>query len=195
MRFRYPCPDCRSVNSLHDPECRFDGTPWHEIERAYVDIVAALTEGAKTEGRLREAVDAPWDGLHAAALSQLRHEQRLRETAGDALELRSPAEFKEAVAVPDDEELRLIFERGSVPGCHDHAVFSLISYYRMVGYSWEETREQVVDWLRDSGTWQRGGFEEPTPEEVVDAKRHVYEQGYGWKQSAREAAAVIRRRG
>jgi len=74
-------------------------------------------------------------------------------------------------------------------------VFALIAWYEMVGLSWEETRERVVRWLRESGTWDRGGFEEATPEELVDAKRHVYEQGYGWKEKARAAKAVIDRRG
>lgn len=193
MRFRYHCPDCRSDNSLHDPECRFDGTPWHEIERAYVDVLAALADGAKPEDRLREAVDAPWDRLHAAALSQLRREQRLRETPGGALEVRSPAEFKEQVSEPTVEPIRTVYEKGSVPGTHDNAVFALIAYYEMVGLSWEETRENVIAWLRDSGTWDRGGFEEESPEELVEAKRHVYRQGYGWKEKARAAKAVVDR--
>jgi hypothetical protein len=70
----------------------------------------------------------------------------------------------------------------------------MIAYYEMVGLTWPETRENVVDWLRESGTWDRGGFEESSPEELVTKKRHVYEQGYGWKQAAREAKAVIERR-
>jgi hypothetical protein len=193
VRFRYPCPDCRSANSLHDPDCRFDGTPWHEVEQAYADIVAVLAGGATTEGRLREAVDGPWGSLRSAALSRLRHEQRLRETPGGALELRSPAEFKEQVSEPTMEPIRTVYEKGSVPGTHDNAVFALVAYYEMVGLSWSETKENVVAWLRDSGTWARGGFEEATPEELVESKRHVYQQGYGWKEKARAAKAVIDR--
>ncbi|WP_254536643.1 DUF7474 family protein [Halomarina litorea] len=193
MRFRYPCPDCRSANSLHGPECRFDGTPWHEIERAYADIVAVLSGGATTEGRLREAVEGPWDSLRSAALSRLRHEQRLRETPGGALELLSPAEFKEQVSEPTMEPIRTVYEKGSVPGTHDNAVFALVAYYEMVGLSWPETKENVVAWLHESGTWARGGFEEATPEELVESKRHVYTAGYGWKEKARAAKAVIDR--
>jgi hypothetical protein len=63
----------------------------------------------------------------------------------------------------------------------------------MVGFSWEETRERVVAWLEESGAWDRGGFEESSPEGVVDNKRHVYESGYGWMQAATEAKAVIDR--
>lgn len=191
MRFRYPCPDCRTTNSLHDPDCRFDGTPWHDVEQAYVDVVAQLATGAKREGRLRETVQ--WDRLHSAALSRLRYEGRVRETKGGALELLSPAEFKEQVSQPTHEPLRTIYEKGSVHGCHDNAVFALIAYYEMVGLSWPETRERVVDWLHDSGTWARGGFEEANPEELVDSKRHVYDQGYGWMEKAQAAKAVIDR--
>ncbi|MFC6961706.1 DUF7474 family protein [Halocatena marina] len=194
VQFHYPCPDCRTTTSLHAPDCRFDGTPWHEIELAYTNILSTLATGAKREGHLREQSPDRWDRLHSAALSRLRHDQRVRETASGALELLSPAAFREQVAVPTQEPLQTIYEEGSVPGCHDHALFALIAYYEMVGFSWGDTRERVVDWLRESGTWDRGGFEEGSPEAVVDSKRHVYIRGYGWRQAAEEAAAVIRRR-
>ncbi|MWG34716.1 DUF7474 family protein [Halomarina oriensis] len=193
MRFRYPCPDCRSTNSLHDPDCRFDGTPWPEVERAYTDVLVALADGTKSEGRIREATDGPWDPLHSAALSRLRHEQRLKETRGGALELRSAEEFKEQVSEPTQEPIRTVYEKGSVPGTHDNAVFAMVAYYEMVGLSWAETREQVVAWLHETGTWTRGGFEEASPEQLVDSKRHVYDQGYGWKEKARAAKAIIDR--
>jgi hypothetical protein len=195
VQFQYPCPNCRTTTSLHAPDCRFDGTPWHEIETAYIDILSTLTTGAMREGRLRERSPGQWDRLHSAALSRLRSDKRIQETPGGALELLSPAAFREQVAVPSQGSLQIIYEEGSVPGCHDHALFALIAYYEMVGFSWEETREQVVDWLRESGAWNRGGFEEGSPGEAVENKRHVYVRGYGWRQAAEEAAAVIRRRG
>ena len=89
--------------------------------------------------------------------------------------------------------MRTLYRRGSVPGCHDNAVFAMIAWYEMVGLSWAETRENVVEWLHDSGAWARGGFEESTPGELVDAKRHVYESGYGWKEKAEAAKRVIER--
>lgn len=195
MQFQYPCPNCRTTTSLHAPDCRFDGTPWYEIETAYIDILSTLTTGAMREGRLRENSPGRWDRLHSAALSRLRSDKRIQETSGGALELLSPTAFREQVAVPSQDPLQIIYEKGSVPGCHDHALFALIAYYEMVGFSWEETREQVVDWLRESGAWNRGGFEEGSPDEAVENKRHVYIRGYGWRQAAEEAAAVIRRRG
>jgi hypothetical protein len=192
-RFDYPCPDCRSANSLHDPDCAFDGTPWPEIERAYVDVLALLAARPRSREELRSAAE-PWDRLHRDALGRLVNEQRIEETPSGRLELRSPAEFREQVSVPSQEPLATIYEKGSVHGAHDNSVFALIAYYEMVGLTWAETRERVVEWLRESGTWARGGFEEASPEELVDSKRHVYEQGYGWKEKARAAKAVIDRR-
>ncbi|WP_433626253.1 DUF7474 family protein [Halomicrococcus sp. NG-SE-24] len=191
-RFEYPCPDCRTTTNLHGPDCRFDGEPWADIEKAYVDVVAVLSAEARTERELREAAHGSWDALHEAALDRLRHEQRVVETDG-ALRLLSAEEFRETVSEPTIEPMRTIYEKGSVPGCHDNAVFAMVAWYEMVGLSWEETRENVVEWLRDSGTWDRGGFEESSPGELVDEKRHVYETGYGWKEKAEAAKSVIDR--
>jgi hypothetical protein len=192
--FEYPCPDCRSTNNLHDPACRFTGTEWTTIEKAYVDSLAILsrTEDPIPEDDLRAAAHGDWDALHAAALNRLVTSQRVAET-DDGLVLRTPEEYRDAVTEPTIEPVRTIYEKGSVPGCHDNSIFAIIAYYEMVGLSWEETREQVVEWLRESGAWDRGGFEESTPEEVVDNKRHVYDEGYGWKEKATAAKAVIDR--
>lgn len=193
LHFRYPCPDCRSTTDLHDPECRFAGESRSTIEKAYVDIVAVLATGPRDRSALHRAADGDWDPLHDAACSVLERQHRIRGDDG-VLELLTPAERAERVSTPTHEPLRTVYEEGSVPGCHDHAVFALISYYEMVGLPWPETRENVVEWLRESGSWDHGGFEESSPEELVTKKRHVYEQGYGWKQAAREAKAVIERR-
>ena len=97
------------------------------------------------------------------------------------------------VSTPTHDPIKTIYEKGSVPGCHDNSVFALIAWYEMVGLSWDETREHVVEWLHETGTWARGGFEESSPEELVDSKRHVYEQGYGWKEKATAAKSIIDR--
>ena len=190
--FNYPCPDCRSTNDLHDPECSFAGDEWHAIEEAYVDVIAALTAGVKREEELPRSLPE-WSGLHKAVLDHLRTVQRIEERDGHRLELRSPDEYRELLTTPQHEPVKTIYDSGSVPGCHDNSVFALVAYYEMVGLSWEETREQIVNWLHDTGTWERGGFAEETPEDLVDGKRHVYEEGYGWKQAAKEAKAVIDR--
>jgi len=191
-RFDYPCPDCRTTNSLHDAGCRFEGTPWPEIERAYVDVVAVLSGGVAAEDDLPAAVDGEWDALHQAALSQLQREERVDASNG-RLRLLTAAEYREQVSEPTREPMRTIYRKGSLPGCHDNAVFAMIAWYEMVGLSWEETRAQVVEWLRESGAWDRGGFEESSPEQLVDSKRHVYEAGYGWKEKAEAAKRIIER--
>jgi hypothetical protein len=192
--FAYPCPSCRTTSNLHGPDCRFDGTPRPAVEKAYTDILAALTAEPRTERALQTAVHGRWSARHAAALDTLRREHRLRETDEGLLELLTPAERLERVAEPTREPMRTIYEHGSVPGAHDNSVFALIAWYEMVGFSWEDTREHVTDWLESSGTWARGGFEEATPEELVEGKRHVYEAGYGWKEKAEAAKRVIDRR-
>jgi hypothetical protein len=191
-RFEYPCPDCRTRTNLHEAGCDFDGVRWTDIEAAYVDILAHLSQASLSEGLLRETVD-DWDQLHARTLSRLQRDQRIEET-DDGLTLLTAEAYKERVTHPTMEPLQTIYEKGSVHGAHDNAVFALVAFYEMVGLSWTETREQMLTWLEESGTWARGGFEETSPEELVDSKRHVYERGYGWKQAGREAKAVIDRR-
>ena len=193
-RFRYPCPGCRTTNSLHDVDCEFEGVNWPTIEKAYVDLLAVLTadRDGVSESTLRDAVDGEWSGLHKAALDTLEREQRVVREDG-TLRLLTAAEFKELVSEPTREPMRTVYEHGSVPGCHDNAVFAMIAWYEMVGLSWPETRENVIEWLRTSGAWDRGGFEESSPAELVDKKRHVYDQGYGWKEKGQAAKRVIER--
>jgi hypothetical protein len=191
-QFDYPCPDCRATNSLHDADCEFEGTPWPDVEKAYIDIVSRLTAAPTEEADLYDAVDGEWGALHRAALERLKRDERVTE-ANDVLRLLTAAEFREQVSEPTREPMRTLYRHGSVPGCHDNAVFAMIAWYEMVGLSWSETRENVVEWLQDSGAWARGGFEEPSPEALVDSKRHVYEAGYGWKEKAQAAKRVIDR--
>lgn len=192
-RFEYPCPGCRTRTNLHDVDCDFDGVRWTDIEAAYVDILSRLSTEPHTQADLRADIEE-WGGLHAAGLSRLRADQRVDGDDDEPLELLTAEAYKERVTHPTMEPLKTIYEKGSVHGAHDNAVFALVAFYEMVGLSWQETREQMLTWLEESGTWARGGFEEASPEELVDSKRHVYERSYGWKQAGREAKAVIDRR-
>ena len=192
-RFSYPCPGCRTTNSLHDPDYRFEGTPWPTIEKAYIDSLAVLTAEELTEEELRATVDSEWSDRHTAALATLKSLNRVEQADDGTLRLLTAAEYAEQVSEPSIEPMATIYEHGSVPGCHDNAVFAMIAWYEMVDLSWPETKENVVTWLRESGAWDRGGFEESSPEELVENKRHVYESGYGWKQAGQEAKAVIDR--
>ncbi len=193
MRLRYRCPGCRTTSNLHAPGCEFEGTDRRHIEKAYIDILGSLSAREYDEDGLREAVPERWSGLHTATLERLKSDQRVVEEDG-TLRLLPPGEYKDRVSRPTFEPLQTIYEKGSVSGAHDHSVFAMVAFYEMVGLSWEETRENTIEWLQNSGTWERGGFEEATPEELVETKRHVYEEGYGWKQAATEAKAVIDRR-
>ncbi len=194
MRLRYRCPGCRTTSNLHDPGCEFEGTDRRHIEKAYTDIVGSLSvREYPDEDALRDAMPDRWSGLHTAVLRRLKGDQRVLEDDG-SLRLLEPDEYRDRVSRPTFEPLQTIYEKGSVPGAHDHSVFAMIAFYEMVGLSWEEARENTVEWLEESGTWNRGGFEESSPGELVDSKKHVYDQGYGWKQAATEAKAVIDRR-
>lgn len=191
-RFDYPCPGCRTTNSLHDADCRFEGTQWPTVEKAYVDIVSLLSVAPRPEDSLSDLVHGEWDNLHTAALDYLKRQQRVVVEDG-ALRLLTAAEYKELVSEPTREPMRTLYRKGSVPGCHDNAVFAMVAWYEMVGLSWAETKEHVVEWLHESGAWDRGGFEEASPEQLVESKRHVYEAGYGWKEKAQAAKRVIDR--
>ena len=192
-RFAYPCPDCRTTSNVHDTACEHDGRRREEVEGAYVDVLSALSTRPYREADLSDDTES-WSPLHGAVLGRLKGDRRIEERDG-LLHLLTVEEYKEKVSRPTSEPLRTIYERGSVPGAHDNSVFALVAFYEMVGLSWQETREQVVEWMHESGTWARGGFEEASPEELVDAKKHVYDQGYGWKEKAKAAKAVIDRHG
>lgn len=191
--FGYPCPDCRSTSNLHEPGCHFGGREWADVERAYVELLAPLSVSPMGESALRDAVGR-WSPLHRAVLARLREDHRVKEQDSGNLAVVAPAERKERLREPSYEPLATVYERGSVPGAHDNSVFAMVAFYEMVGFSWPETKRMVVEWLQDSGTWARGGFDEDAPERLLESKRHVYEQGYGWKEKARAAKAVIDRR-
>ncbi|PSP78411.1 hypothetical protein BRC81_07650 [Halobacteriales archaeon QS_1_68_20] len=192
VHFGYPCPDCRSRNNLHEPGCEFTDRRRAAIERAYVEVLAPLSCEPMSESDLHEAVER-WSPLHRAALARLREDHRVKENEAGLLVVVPPEERKERLREPTYEPLRTIYEKGSVPGAHDNSVFAMVAFYEMVGFTWPETKRLVVDWLKESGTWARGGFEESTPEELLESKRHVYEEGYGWKEKAKAAKAVIDR--
>lgn len=192
----YRCPDCRTASSLHEIDCRFEHFPRHEIETAYVGIIGNLSAAPHTKFGLKEAIPLDWSPLFDAVFDQLEREGRIEpieapDGAPDQYRLLTPDEFAEKKEVPPYDDLNTIYERGSVPGCHDDAVVAMIAYYEMVDFSWDRTKETVANWLRESGAWDRGGFSESSPEEVVENKRHVYDRGYGWKEAASAAASVI----
>lgn len=146
-----------------------------------------------TREELRETIDGPWDELAESSVRMLVRDSRIEiteEHGTDRLELIPPDEIADRIE-PVDEPLRTVYEYGSVPGAHDNSVFAMVAYYSSKGLSWEDTRRQVRNWLEESGTWERGGFEEPSPDALIEDKRHVHEEGYGWLEKATAAKRVI----
>lgn len=191
--YNYPCPGCRSTNVLHGRDCRFEDRGPEEIEAAHVQIIAVLARGECRREELRSAIRDPWDELYEATLQVLIRDSRIEATrvpGGEELALVPPDEIADRIE-PTEEPIRTVYEFGSVPGAHDNSVFAMVAYYSSKGLSWEDTRQQVINWLHESGTWGRGGFEEPTPEALVDDKRHVHREGYGWLEKATAAKRVI----
>lgn len=142
---------------------------------------------------LRQSVASGWGEIYEASVRMLERDSRLETTYSNGTEelaLVPPDEIADRIE-PVDEPLKTVYEHGSVPGAHDNSVFAMVSYYSSKGLSWEDTRRQVINWLEESGTWARGGFEEPTPEALVEEKRHVHEEGYGWLEKATAAKRVI----
>lgn len=178
---------------LHGRDCGFDHHDRADIERAQTDILATVSTGPTTRSALQTAIDRPWTDLHEASLRMLVRDARIdidRSGGDDTLRLVAPDDIADRIE-PTDEPLRTIYEHGSVAGAHDNSVFAMVAYYASKGLTWEDTRRQVLNWLEESGTWARGGFEEPTPEALVDDKRHVYEEQYGWLEKAKAAKRVI----
>lgn len=188
--YRYPCPSCRSTNVLHGRNCRFADRRRSAIERAQVEIIAAMATGRKRREELQETVGINWDDLAEASVRMLERDSRVDVDRDQSLELIPPDEIADRIE-PVEDPLRTVYEHGSVPGAHDNSVFAMVAYYASKGLTWEDTRRQVINWLEESGTWARGGFEESSPAVLVAGKRHVHEEGYGWLEKATAAKRVI----
>lgn len=187
--YRYPCPGCRSTTILHGRDCTHEDRGRTAIEQAHVEILSTLSSGPKTKAAIKDAIEHPWDRLYEGMLRMLIRDARI-EQQGEQLSIIPPDEIADRIE-PTEDPLRTIYEHGSVAGSHDNSVFAMVSYYASKGLSWEDTKRQVMNWLEESGTWARGGFEEPTPEALVNDKRHVFEEGYGWMEKATAAKRVI----
>jgi hypothetical protein len=189
----YPCPDCFTSTALHTADCRFEGADRDAVERAYVNILSTVlgtaADEALTEASLKRRLSDQWGPLHDAALGRLTAHYYLRET-DDGLEPVTAATRLDEQE-PTAPALRTLWEHGSVPGCHDNAIFALISWHELHGFDWEQTCERMLEWFDRTGTWARGGFDEPSPTTVLANKRHVHEEGYGWRDKAEMAAGVV----
>jgi len=186
--FSYPCPDC-TEETIHKQGCKYEYADRAEIEQGYIDIISWLSlcpmEKSSLKDQLRE-----WTDLHEDCLSHLKSLQRVKRCGDGRLKLLT-AEKREQKIVPTFEPLATIYNYGTVPGCHDNGIFALISYYSYQDLSWEETREKLHDWFERTGTWGRRGFQESSIDELLNSKKHVWEEGYGWETKGKAARRVI----
>lgn len=171
-----------------------------KIEKAYTDILAILTRAPQTRYDLKDAVHGEWSDIHEEVLDRFKRESRI-ESIGEVGQagldrsvwrLLTADEYREHSKQPNHADLETIYEHGPVDGCKDDAIVSMISYWEMIGLSWPEAREAAIEWLVETGAWSRGNWEESSPEEIVDSKKHVFDKSYGWKNVARQAASVIK---
>jgi len=161
-----------------------------EIEEVYVDILSTLSITPCAKSSLKESSHLGWSELHEDCLSALWANDYVERRSDRCFELLTADERRGDVE-PTHEPLRTIYEYGTVPGCHDNGIFALISWFANQDLSWDETKQELHDWFQDTGTWERGGFSESSKEELLEDKKHVWEEAYGWKSKGQAARRVI----
>lgn len=190
MRFKYQCPDCLTTNNLHKRDCSYEGISRSEYEKAYVDILSVLAELTCSKDSLVENAHE-WSQLHDDVLARLQSVNHVEQTHDGYFRIVPPAERKSDTE-PYIEPLATIYRRGTVPGCHDDGLFALMAFYSHIGLSWQETKQELLDWYDRTGAWSRGGFEEAAPEALIEKKKHIWETGYGWEQKGERARRIIK---
>lgn len=200
MAYGYRCPRCRTTNTIHENDCRYESLVDGAIEEAHIDIISSLSMVRLTEGELEDRAHNGWSQVHDDVLGLYQKEGRITTQTRDTddgdvevLYLRSIAEYREQL-VPTQRYINTIWERGPVDGCKDDAVVAAISWHEWMDFSWESTRERVADWLRDTGAWKRGSWEESSIDDLLRSKKHVYDGSYGWKEAAQSACRIIETR-
>lgn len=192
--FSYRCPGCYVTNRLHKDNCDYSDVHPHDWERAYVDIVSVLIQRKTVRNAgdvdlpmnyewIRDATEHTWTPLYDACLGLLKRENYVIKDDADRLVILSPSQRKDR-QTPSHGDIELIHEFGTCDGALDHGTSAMVSWCEMSEFDWERTREFVIDWLRETGTWERGSFEEPDPETLVDDKKHIHDNGVGWKNFA-----------
>jgi hypothetical protein len=187
--YSYVCPDCRTESNIHEYDCEFEGTERAVIERAYIDIISRLSLTPFEQSTLEELVNE-WSDLHEACFYSLWGRNHITLRNDGKFRLRSSDEREKSIH-PTFEPLKTIFEHGSVAGCHDNAVFSLIAWYANQDLSWEETKEQLHTWFSRTGSWNSSEFEEASIDDLLEKKKHVWDEAYGWDTTAKAAKRVI----
>lgn len=185
----YHCPECRTTNNLHEYECSFAEADRVDYEKAMVDILSVLSILTCSKDSLIQNC-GEWSELHDACFQRLQTLGNIVKTSDGYYRLASPVERRHA-ARPNTDPLATIWEYGTVPGCHDNGLFALIAYFANQDFTWEETKNLLLDWFEETNTWDRGGFSEQSPKALIESKRHVHEEAYGWNNKGRAAKRII----
>ena len=122
MLFAYPCPGCRTMSSMHAPECKFELYSRGEIEKAYIDIISLILIDPSVQKEIPGKIGTEWKNLHTAIISTLMREQRIGQEEMGKIRLLTPVERAERISEPVSEPMKTIYEKGSYPGCHDNAL-------------------------------------------------------------------------
>ena len=197
---KYRCPDCHSTLKFHDTGCEYYDIDMSDIEKAYIDILSILTRAPQTRQDLAASIHGNWSEVHTDIFDRFKREGRIEsigqieqdDTEADVWRLLTVDEYRDHSKEPTHPDLQTVYQNGPVDGCKDTATIAYIAYLEMIGFSWDETRETVIQWLHDTGAWERGSWEESSPEELLEEKKHIYERSYGWKEAAKAAASTIR---
>lgn len=197
---KYCCPKCYSNYRFHEEDCKWSGIDWHQIEKAYIDILSILTRAPQTLPDLADATHGEWSDIHQAVFERFPNENRVEsigtvEQGGeehDVWRLLTPDEYREESKNPTHDDLKVVHENGPVDGCKDDAVVAMVAFWEWKGFSWGETKDYAVEWLETTNAWERGSWEERSPEQLIESKKHVFDNSYGWKSAAQQAAGVIR---
>jgi len=187
--FEYQCPECYTTCEVHSIGCQYEGTGRSEYEKAYIDIISVLSRITCSKQKLQENAH-DWGELHDAAFERLCSIGHINRTEDGYYTLAPPVERRKETR-PYSEPLATIYEKGTVAGCHDNGLFALLAFFSHIDLLWEDTKEELLEWYQRTGTWERGGFDEPTPEALIVKKRHVWQEGYGWETKGEEAKKII----
>lgn len=206
--FTYCCPACGCTNGVHEVDCKHEFVPLSRFEKCYIDILSSLmhhTAAMKTydapvtisESMLKRRVEDvqgedtknPWLSEHQECLEQLITARHITRT-GDGLRLTRPEE-RAAEVIPTFEPVQTIYECGPVDGAKDYSVYTMVSWCSLKELTWEQTQNFCTEWLRETGAWDRCSWGEGSIAELLDDKRHVWQNDMGWGDYADIAAREI----
>lgn len=197
--FTYHCPnpDCedRGQHGFHSPDCEYHSYSETAIELAYIDILSRLTFEPMSNPELRRSVnDVPgreWSELHQECLMALWGLDHIEYNNDRDVFIHCEDGGQQASAHPTQEPLKTIHDFGTVDGAHDNGIFALIAWYSNQFDEWELVKQQLHEWNDRTNTFERGSFSETSFEGVLEKKKHIFDEEYGWRRMGREAKQQI----